>query len=310
MGITTTQLGPNSVGFACDQFTGADLLQLIQQTLVSAGYEIFDNISTVSKVFRNKCADGVTYKYIQIGASGTNLTLQVWEGWNNSTHVGTNQASISTASLTYITMPFKTASSDIVMFYSGRYIFFIVNGFTIAVTYGGVFEFSRDNPSDTVAAGFPSYFITTNVTLRYGTTTSGNLSTVGGTPRDRNGNLGVAAAAGSALLSTIGMIGGEYPPGASTYQAAAVLPANNVGGYCIAATPVYYSHLVSQNSALGGGYYSMNDYRGRVFGVKILPTGYALRGDVVSIKCDANGFADPSGMAVDHYAIDNFALPL
>jgi hypothetical protein len=247
--------------------------------------------------------------------------MSVWEGWNNATHVGTNQAQIGASASATLTI--AMSACNISIFSSSHYAFFTVNN---AVTYsGGVFEFYRDNPSDLPSAGFPNYFTCwyRSLTAAGGSgiytdpnnTVANANGTVGGVPRNRYGDTGFGANNGNALLSINGLIGGYFAafdaPNFLAYSSGAVVPNGTSTGQSLAATPVFINNICPNPTVLGGASVRGKfDYRGRVFGLKMLPTGFGQYGDVTSVLCDADGFSDPSGTGLDHFILGNIAVPL
>lgn len=322
MTVTTTTLGSNSKTISLDNATQAEVITAISAILTASGWSIWDQVSTTNCVYRSPCYDGVNYKYLQLNCSSTTaLVMSVWEGWNNATHVGTNQAQIGVSASATLTI--AMSACNISIFSSSHYAFFTVNN---AVTYsGGVFEFYRDNPSDLPSAGFPNYFAcwygslnTSNGTV--GASPDPNVAiangngTVGGVPRNRYGDTGFGANNGNALLSINGLIGGYngvWNSGPVVYSSGAVVPNGTSTGQSLAATPVFINNICPNPTVLGGASVRGKfDYRGRVFGLKMLPTGFGQYGDVTSVLCDADGFSDPSGTGLDHFILGNIAVPL
>jgi len=322
MTISITTLGQNSKVMSVDNDTIANILATIRDIIVTSGWEIWDQVSTTNVVLRNKCYDGVNYKYLQLLISASALNVSTYEGWNNSTHVGTNLAYYDIGgSSTSVTI--STNMCNISLFYSARYVHFIVNNNpSVLASNVGVFEFYRDNPTDLPANGFPNFLITSSPGMQSGGNTGGGVAyynTVGGVPRNRYGLTGKPAAAGNAFMSPIGVSGIFSGDGSSTTQNAnAVIAYPSTTGAAIVATPCFITNMVTANAlsslkSLNGvdATASKPDFRGRVFGLKLIPAGYGNNGDVVQVPVDANGFSDSSsGTLADHMLFTYFALPL
>lgn len=324
MTTTTTVLGPNSKTLLLDNDTQAGVISAISAVLVASGWEVWDQVSTINLVMRSKCYDGVNYKYLQLNCTTTTkLAVSVWESWNNSTHAGTNQAYLTT-SVSTVTLAITMSACNITIFSSNRFAFFSVNN--IVTNSIGVFEFIRDNPSETIAMGFPNFFIATYATLSTVGYTSGNSGalaadlgsnaggTVGGVPRNRFGDTGAKAAVANALLSMNGMIGSEshYDCGTGYLSVSNGYNVKNevANGQLLAATPIFIGTFSMWPAILKTGTAGLFDWRGRVFGLKMIPTNFGIYGDLTSVLCDSNGFSDPNGAAVDHFILGTVALPL
>jgi len=93
MAIVTSNLGPNS---AYVVYTGgetnANIAAAVYTWLQNHGWELHDDAASASsKVFKALCIDATTYKYMMIGYDSNGIYMRVFEGWNASTHAGTNE---------------------------------------------------------------------------------------------------------------------------------------------------------------------------------------------------------------------------
>lgn len=122
---------------------------------VAAGWAVFDSAAGAnSQVLRALNSDGSTYKYMQITVTTTTIQCQLYESWNATTHVGTNQ---SNGSLTQALD--LTGGGYLYVFATARYCIiqpWISTGYQNL--YGNsVIEVSRDS----IPAGYPVAFLLT-----------------------------------------------------------------------------------------------------------------------------------------------------
>lgn len=283
-----------------------DIFAAITSAMLGQGYTVYDNISTCTKCFVNTCADGVSKKYIwlSIGNSGDVAKLQsyAYGRWDLAAHAGVDQGSTMTDALYNSNILFSLTKTTLYLFISPRY-YFATCLYNTYVYGGGVVEFARDNPNDLPASGFPSYFITTDSLLSGTNSNATTAGSVGGVPRDRAGNTGTTAADGSALVSPIGIHSNKI--GAATAWGATLMGGSS-GGVVMGFTPHYYTHLFPASDSNA----SLNDYRGRVFGIKMLPPNLYSFGMTLNIPCDENGFSNSSGVSKLHFCMGNYCFPL
>lgn len=325
MTTSVSTIGPNTKTILVDNDTPAGLITAISAVMVASGWEIWDQVSTTNLVVRSKCYDGVNYKYLQITAGTGNIWLSIWESWNNSTHAGTNQAWYN-SSVASISLTISLTSCNITVFSSNRYVYIAING--VASMSGGAFEFYRDNPTDLPANGFPNFFATSygslittsmvgnssNATGPGNVTGAGNNTvSIGGLPRNRYGDIGQKAAQANALISACGLVGGAavYNIGTSYNALSPATPLQNGNAVqLLACTPILICSMSSQISYMAGTPVGQFDWRGRVFGLKMLPYNFGQYGDITSLLCDSNGFTDVGGTAQDHFILGQIAIPL
>jgi hypothetical protein len=328
MTTSVSTIGPNTKTILVDNDTQAGVLSQISAILVASGWEIWDQVSTTNLVVRSKCYDGVNYKYLQVSVPATTkLSVTAWENWNNSTHVGTNQAYYNGNTAACV-LTISLTSCNITVFSSNRYAVFVVNG--AANMSAACFEFYRDNPTDLPASGFPNFFMTTYQSLvtSGGTAMSApnsdgqianngyNTITVGGLPRNRYGDSAQRAAQCNALISMCGIVGGAgtyyNTNGGGGYGAISpATPLNNGNAVqMLASTPILICSMASNIGTVWSGTTGQFDWRGRVFGLKMLPYNFGQYGDITSLLCDSNGFTDVGGTAQDHFILGQIAIPL
>lgn len=123
-----------------------------------AGWELWDAAAgTNAQAIRSLNADGTTYKYVVIKPNSNNdrILFAVYEGWNATTHVGTN--------LTYYSDqigPQASLTNGGTLFISASARGLVSQGWYNGLWDEGpttVIEHSRDEPWDTVAHGVPCF---------------------------------------------------------------------------------------------------------------------------------------------------------
>lgn len=162
---------------------------VISASIASAGWLLHDQYpGTGYVVLKAPVADDSTFfKYVMLDVSNVSyLQMYLYENWSNTTHVGTNLATIYGGGLQQrIT---TTVSASMLIFASAR---FIAMQSTTAAGIGsstnnawtGIFERSRLAPWDTVANGYPPALISSGVQFGY---QSGTAATPSYSPRFKN----------------------------------------------------------------------------------------------------------------------------
>lgn len=286
MSLALNPMGPNSASLLWDNETLPNLMTAINDWLVQHGWDLFDSVSATAKVYRAVNAGGTTYKYMRLEAISGYLDVKHYESWNATTHVGTNLAAGAT------TYPALTLTSGTLYLFASNRWFYATGKTGTTFDYGnGICEFSRDNPTDTEAGGFPASFFYNGAVL---------MLPAGAGPaicRNRQNLTAASANTDTAFISSLGVIKAN---GTNNRQQ------QGVSNFYHADTPIFFSQFTDSSAAF--------DYRGRVYGIKFLPIQFGAHLDVVSIKCDANGFASAAGTPVDHAifaaSTARFALPL
>lgn len=287
MSFTSLQLGSNCTQLTFTNTTVTEIFSAISGLLTSAGYVVHDPISTTRAVFKTNYYDSTVAKYIEVNvSSATSILISAWEAWVAMTHTGTNMACANLQASSYATI--TTAATMVLYVWANPQFVYLLTNMASNPTGGGVFEFMRDTGED---ASLTPAFVTTHAAL-CGMTA---LQYVGGVPRARNGVLGSSATSWSALTSVLGVLGGTPTTLAQPGNMTAV-------GFFPVVTPVYWSKFDYSNTA--------SEYRGRVFGLKMIPRNYGVIGDISSVNCDSDGFTDPTGTAADHFIVYGYALPV
>lgn len=251
------------------------------------GWELHDTAAGTNAVcYKALNKDGDTYKYAVLDyGTGTTLNITGYESWNETSHTGTNPAGY--------TLPAQFADikltdrGNIYLFISPRWLALCAKQFSSPVILNtvssgviGIFETARDNPDDTVVAGYPP-FVMLNTTVA-----ADNTSTTLPTcllPKTMSGNGNQPGE-----LSTIFGKTTMNP----SYRLTAFTPnvANVFSSKDWAITP--YVH--------GPG----NEIKGRIFGLKIYTKNKLHFMDKVAVKCDSDFMYDAEALDdTDHYII-------
>ena len=294
--IATTQLGPNSwvIAYAMGT-TVAQVSSEVTAVLALAGWDVYDAIAGTNAVcYRAPNKDGTTFKYVVLNYNTTGwLFLQVYESWNALTHVGTNQCSKGTdTSVGY--QQVLNLSSDkglIYIFANPRYVALGIRQYSSAVfgntvTCGvtGCFEFGRENPDDTVAAGYPIYcFMNTG---RAGENTGNPYETLS-LPRTRFGTSG-------------GNLNGELSTifGKTLYTSSVSLKTFLPNSINLFSNKDWAISLYVQD-----GTAATPSVRGRMFGLKAFTQDRLSFLDKVQVPVDEDLNYNPNGLLTDHFII-------
>lgn len=109
--------------------------------------------------------DPTKFKNIEISSeqSAGYISFGCWESWNDTTHVGINASHLSssnTPSYSYASTAIN-ASNVVTVSVSPNHVFVHIHNDTISSYINGLFfssEFTRDDPWNSVANGYPSWF--------------------------------------------------------------------------------------------------------------------------------------------------------
>lgn len=135
-----TNMAIAGLSASCDKVNSVMMAQS-----ATNNWEMYDAAASASaKVLRSLNEDGTTYKYAHISFASSILTLTTYESWNAATHVGTNQAFVSTAVLS--THKVHTAFDA-----TGGTIYLYATSNTLLITnklhFAAVSEFLRSSPT-------------------------------------------------------------------------------------------------------------------------------------------------------------------
>lgn len=305
MAVVNTQLGPNSNQFDYNSIaTYAEIFSALSTEIQNGhGWSLYDSLSTTSGVFRAQNKDGSTYKYAKVSATGSanlKINCQIYETWNATTHAGTNSCYGSDDALT---TSVYGVNGQVYLFINPRWMAFTLRDPGTSTTAGlnyygqppyyhggiyGCFEFTRDNPEDTVGLGLPcaGYLNTVGTTLPAGFFPYGYG--VGSLPRLKNGDVG-----SNSQLDIKNMFGDLMN---RTYDGFtnSKNPWNNQDWVL-----TFYAH--ERNNG-----YGHDLFRGKVYGLKSFSkvTGTNFL-DIIQSKTDSDYLYSAAGTSKDHYIIPN-----
>jgi hypothetical protein len=283
MAILTTAMGSNSAVIEWSNTTPAIMNAEIRTFLEAHGWVAYDAATwttgswTDIMTYRSLCADGVTYKYMQVRYHA-NLFIAcfVYETYDSGTKIGTNLAFYSD-NLTYQCAFTPTGTGSLVIFATNRY-FFLKNPYSLSYYMVGCVETtkvdaSNDRPPWAWISGH--YFQGTAATYYY------SLS-----PVRTYSQTGDPAAQQTRLTCAIGAWG---------YGTAF-----NLGAISLTGTfPFDGKHQV--HDVIATYDVSPRYLQGKLYGIKVLNANIGNEGDIVTAKCDASGFLDPAGTNKDFY---------
>lgn len=294
--LATTQLGPNSwvIAFAMGT-TVAQISAEVTTVLVAAGWEVYDAVAGTKAIcYRALNKDGLTYKYMVLNYNTTNwMFIQVYESWNPSTHTGTNPCprNSDTSAGYQQTLLLSSDKGLLYIFANTRYAAFGARQYSYS-TFGntttcgvsGCFEFDRDNPDDTVAAGYPVHCMVN--TGRLGENNSSSYETLS-IPRTPSGSSGVAQ---YAEVSTVfGKT--SYNP---LFGLNSILPNTvNPFGNKDWAISLYVQDGTPSNPSV----------RGRMFGLKAFTQSRLSFLDKIQVPVDDDLNYNANGILTDHFII-------
>lgn len=137
----------------------ADCVQATTEIIstVAAGWVMHDAAAGTNKVcLKALNIDGGTYKYMTLDFNTANqLMILSYESWNASTHVGTNVTYTDSTNSLAIGI---SSGGTVFIFGSGRYaLISTVSSTFVWSNLVGVIEYTRDDPWNTVANGYPAY---------------------------------------------------------------------------------------------------------------------------------------------------------
>ena len=293
-----TSLGSNSASINYPPGASiTDLKDTIEGWITAHGWALYDaSAGTNARAYRALNADGSTYKYVVIDVnSAPSLFIKTYESWNSSTHAGTNLASLS-ATAAQAQRYDLTGGGILYMFAQAKYLIMQSSvlagiGSSIGNSFCGCVEITRDNPEDTVAAGYPCFgWVNGNILFQtYGPWSS---------PRLRDGTIGTNAQSYN-FVSTEIAVGGYFG------TSGGVLMYNFVSPYINAWSSKNWAWAirVGKLSDTGGSWSTTPEKKGRLLGLKLITKAAGAFGDTISIAIDGNGFPDPAGTATDHWVI-------
>lgn len=289
-----TSLGDNSVKITYPAAAAlADIMDTTETWLLAHGWELYDSAAgTNARAYRALNKDGSTYKYIVLGYNTANrLMVKTYESWNAVTHVGTNLCYLSDDSGNYAQQIDLTNGAILYVFAQASYL--IISSYLTSSTvigsptgnsWCGCIEITRDNPEDTVAAGYPCWGWANGYLMMAQT------FSVFSFPRARDGSVG-ASASYTAVGTLLGLGG---------YNGV-----SNPGPLLQLAIPSATNIWANKNWALTVrvGKLAASEIKGRLFGLKVLTKTAGTFLDDINIKTAADGFYSPSGTPTAHWVL-------
>jgi hypothetical protein len=297
MAISETILGPNSSLFTYGTGeTPATVMTALDTYITSKGWTLYDAAApqgqTVGRVYR-ALQDGsaVTYKYVGIAVSAATIQLKIWESWNSSTHVGTNDGTYynpgGSVSLggTAPTVT-GTAGYGVVMFVNPKWLAFrAVSNTLVYSVINGAFEISKDyGEADSTLSNI---FMTSTPSAYPINTSAGFYGSLRGV--SNSNTTGVVASTYNSIVLPTGL----------PLQSLSLGSIISAYGTSIAATITAVELAVNISSS------GVKLLRGRVFGAKIALTSASWNDmDTAQVLVDANYHESPSGTSVSHHIIN------
>ena len=292
----TTQLGDNTwiVSYAMGASVD-DISTAVNAVAISGGWTVHDaDAGTNAICYRAGNLDGSTYKYVVLDYNTAGwMFVKTYESWDETTHVGLNvcpNGEDKTKGYQQA-LNLTTDKGLIYCFVNPRYMAFIIRqyssailGNTVTCGISGVFEFSRDNPDDTVVAGYPVHcFLNTGIAGENAVSTNETISI----PRTKSGNKGaqqygeISTVFGKTLYTAPWLLKNILPNTVSLWSGKDWA----VSLYAQDGTPTTPS------------------VRGRIQGLKAFSQTRLNFMDRIQVPCDAGLNYDPTGDLVDHFVI-------
>lgn len=311
MTVTVNPLGERSQALSvAPNSTTNEVAAAIKNALTSMGWEeVAGTPASGNYVLRALCVDGVTYKFLNVFASGVNIAFNVGEGWNGTAL--TNISFAWGANAAYMAMDVGAAAgSTVFVFGSARYAIVTVRradetwGTSVGQSFVGCVEISKDNPEE-VSGQFPLFALAQGGMMLAVTSNTYNTTdklphclsfprqaVTGATGQSANNSQGITTIAGQTRSFAASLLN-CLPSGPNKLSSS---------GYPMAFTP----YSVDYNQQL---------IRGRVYGLKLLSLNTGANMDKIRMRVDANGFYDPNGVETrNHYILattggGRFAIP-
>ena len=324
MTTSITRLGPNSVVLSYSPNSSIpEFLSALDTAMTAQGWEVYDAAAVTTSgtvtahCYRAPIADGtVAYKYLVAdpGQTAGYLYLKVYEGWNATTHTGTNQTYIANAGM--VPQLSLASGGALYIFASPRYAYFLSKlstgafGTTAGNSFAGITEISRDN-ADEVPGTYPIFGYVTGYSIAGGYATNSVMLSLY-LPRTVSGQTGYNAGCYQCLGTVFGRSVLNYSNPVVTLGSLMPSAANPLSPSNTAVYNLYAIDQVGNTPGQAGSH-----VRGRLYGLKIMGRNVGSMMDQLSIKVDSQGFFDPSAVdATPHVLITEtnygvrYALPL
>lgn len=301
MSVTPNSLGSNSVKLVYTAGeTAANILTAFDTWLVAHGWSLYDGAAGVdTNAYRALNKDASTYKYITVEITSTRLFLRGWESWDSGLHTGTNLCYYSD-NTNFAQRIDLVNGGDLYVFANVRYICIesvIPANVVGSVTGNGacaVCEVSRDNPGDTIGAGYPTmcWFNTYSLMITQNPTFG-----VVSFPRTRDGSTGLNASLYT-FISSYALYGG--------YATNAVY--HDADDFQFQKSNVFNNKSPAWTLRCGRmGIGSADwEYKGKIYGIKALPSGIGVTipaAESIQMEIDADTLLDYNGSNTKHYMV-------
>ncbi len=235
-------------------------------------YTLYDDNGVANQVLEvDVHDDGTTKFYLELTATGTDIDMQIWESWDEPTHVGTNGSYYTTSGFEFVSvLGFASASFTLYFTVTATHCLArsVYNSGTIKYCRGFM-QYERREAWDTVANGYRPVVITYSDNLFLKTTQAYAL------PHRRSDN---AVYSGSAA-----MLYGHTAYGSCQLDATTLL----IGDDASAARGLDANNVsIHQMHEFGFSYLSSGErfLTGKVFDMFLATYGNGAFGDTVSIS--------------------------
>jgi hypothetical protein len=291
MGTIRTSVGPNTEVISYSQnLPLSDLITAIEGAILNShGWELFDAEADVNaRCYRALNKDNTTYKYVVLNYNTSGkLLMDVYESWNASTHVGTNKCNVLTGNVWNSVNLTLTDKGFMYVYASPRWLAFTNKEYSSSVLGNstithvmGCFEIARDNPDDTVVAGYPCFCILNTTALGDGYSNSAGALF----PRTLAGTTAVQQ---QLEVSTI----------FGKTNCTSTVPLSSI-------IPNFVNIWNNKDWAVTMYAHGPNfDVRGRIFGLKAFTLGKLSFMDKLKVTADSDFHFDPNGTLTDHFVL-------
>lgn len=287
MATKVTVLGPNSSVVSFSQGSTLDeVISAVNDEIVNNhGWTLHDGNAGDPKIkcYKASNKDTQSFKYMQLDWSvDGKLRFGGYGTWDEVAHTGTLVAKRTDG--LFDAEVKLTDRGNVYLFISPRWFAFCIKQFSAATIFsstqasiGGIFEIVRDNPDDTVSAGYPPFCALTT---------------------------GVAGAHPTATIPTLllpkSLSGSDNQPG----EFSTIFGKTRQGVRLESLAPNVANPFSEKDWAITPYVHGPNnEIRGRIFGLKIFTKNKLHFMDKVSVTCNTDFMYDISGPATDHYVV-------
>jgi len=300
MAIAITDLGSNTtIVDVTGGETDVNLLAALQTYILAHGWEDADTASWTSgayqcRTFKSLCKDGITYKYASLFVDVVSLQIRVSESYDPVTHAFTNLCYYSDGETHDLGYNLANPTSFFI-FASNRYLAIKVCGVYPLI---GCFEY-KPIISDINA---PPYIWMNSSYMFYPSTNPSPYYYCFSFPRIYTNTTGVNSSFYNLCMTPVGCWG--YNCG--TYNSNVIVGTQQLQYGSEVRWPGYDIVLSDRLKYTA---------HGTAYGLKITAANLGIESNILSVKCNADKFTDPTGTDTDHfiiagYSTDRILLPL